>query len=152
MNDMKNFLRDVGYFGIGAAAVLVEAGGKVVKSLVRKGEKVLTDNQDTVDDLKEKAKQAGERIKAAVQELSKKEEIPEADIPEAEMPEVEAPEIEVPEAEIPEVEVPEAESVSAPESPVVPDVIYRTDEPVPATEAGRAQLLETLITEAALRM
>ena len=135
MNDMKNFLRDVGYFGIGAAAVLVEAGGKVVKSLVRKGEKVLTDNQDTVDDLKEKAKQAGERIKAAVQELSKKEEIPEADIPEAEMPEVEAPEIEVPEAEIPEVEVPEAESVSAPESPVVPDVIYRTDEPVPAEEA-----------------
>ena len=135
MNDMKNFLRDVGYFGIGAASVLVEAGGKVVKSLVRKGEKVLTDNQDTVDDLKEKAKQAGERIKAAVQELSKKEEIPEADIPEAEMPEVEAPEIEVPEAEIPEVEVPEAESVSAPESPVVPDVIYRTDEPVPAEEA-----------------
>ena len=135
MNDMKNFLRDVGYFGIGAAAVLVEAGGKVVKSLVRKGEKVLTDNQDTVDDLKEKAKQAGERIKAAVQELSKKEEIPEADIPEAEMPEVEAPEIEVPEAEIPEVEVPEAESVSAPESPVVPDVIYRTDEPGPAEEA-----------------
>lgn len=135
MNDMKNFLRDVGYFGIGAAAVLVEAGGKVVKSLVRKGEKVLTDNQDTVDDLKEKAKQAGERIKAAVQELSKKEEIPEADIPEAEMPEVEAPEIEVPEAEIPEVEVPEVESVSAPEAPVVPDVIYRTDEPVPAEEA-----------------
>ena len=134
MNDMKNFLRDVGYFGIGAAAVLVEAGGKVVKSLVRKGEKVLTDNQDTVDDLKEKAKQAGERIKAAVQELSKKEEIPEADIPEAEMPEVEAPEIEVPEAEIPEVEVPEVESVSAPEAPVVPDVIYRTDEPVPAEE------------------
>ena len=129
MNDMKNFLRDVGYFGIGAAAVLVEAGGKVVKSLVRKGEKVLTDNQDTVDDLKEKAKQAGERIKAAVQELSKKEEIPEA-----EMPEVEAPEIEVPEAEIPEVEVPEVESVSAPEAPVVPDVIYRTDEPVPAEE------------------
>ena len=135
MNDMKNFLRDVGYFGIGAAAVLVEAGGKVVKSLVRKGEKVLTDNQDTVDDLKEKAKQAGERIKAAVQELSKKEEIPEADIPEAEMPEVEAPEIEVPEAEIPEVEVPEVESVSSPEAPVVPDVIYRTDEPVPAEEA-----------------
>ena len=130
MNDMKNFLRDVGYFGIGAAAVLVEAGGKVVKSLVRKGEKVLTDNQDTVDDLKEKAKQAGERIKAAVQELSKKEEIPEA-----EMPEVEAPEIEVPEAEIPEVEGPEVESVSAPEAPVVPDVIYRTDEPVPAEEA-----------------
>ena len=135
MNDMKNFLRDVGYFGIGAAAVLVEAGGKVVKSLVRKGEKVLTDNQDTVDDLKEKAKQAGERIKAAVQELSKKEEIPEAEIPEAEMPEVEAPEIEVPEAEIPEVEIPEVESVSAPEAPVVPDVIYRTDEPVPAEEA-----------------
>lgn len=135
MNDMKNFLRDVGYFGIGAAAVLVEAGGKVVKSLVRKGEKVLTDNQDTVDDLKEKAKQAGERIKAAVQELSKKEEIPEADIPEAEMPEVKAPEIEVPEAEIPEVEVPEVENVSAPEAPVVPDVIYRTDEPVPAEEA-----------------
>ena len=130
MSDMKNFLRDVGYFGIGAAAVLVEAGGKVVKSLVRKGEKVLTDNQDTVDDLKEKAKQAGERIKAAVQELSKKEEIPEAEVPE-----VEAPEIEVPEAEIPEVEVPEVESVSAPEAPVVPDVIYRTDEPVPAEEA-----------------
>ena len=130
MSDLKNILRDIGYFGVGAAAVILEAGGKAVKSLVRKGEKVLTDNQDTVDDLKEKAKQAGERIKAAVQELSKKEEIPEADIPE-----VEAPEIEVPEAEIPEVEVPEVENVSAPEAPVVPDVIYRTDEPVPAEEA-----------------
>ena len=135
MSDLKDFARDLGYFGVGAAAVIVETGAKTVKALVKKGEKTLRDNQDTVDDLKEKAKQAGERIKAAVQELSKKEEIPEADIPEAEMPEVEAPEIEVPEAEIPEVEVPEVESVSAPEAPVVPDVIYRTDEPVPAEEA-----------------
>lgn len=124
MSDLKNILRDVGYFGIGAAAVVVEAGGKVVKSLVRKGEKVLHDNQDTVDEIKEKAKEAGERIKAAVKELSKKEELTEEDIPVVEIPEVEAPEI-----EIPEVEAPEAENVPAVEVPVVPEPIYRAEDP-----------------------
>lgn len=109
MSDLKNILRDIGYFGVGAAAVILEAGGKAVKSLVRKGEKVLTDNQDTVDELKEKAKAAGERIKAAVKDLTEKPE-----------PTVEA----TPAAEEPTVE-----------EPIVPDAIYRSGEPVETEEA-----------------
>ena len=114
MSDMKDILRDIGYFGVGAAAVVVEAGGKVIKSLVRKGERVLADNQDTVDDIKEKAKAAGERIKAAVKDLTEKPE----------------PTVEVdPVVESPVVESPEEEA------PIAPDVIYRSGEPVEAEEA-----------------
>lgn len=119
MSDLKNILRDIGYFGVGAAAVILEAGGKAVKSLVRKGEKVLTDNQDTVDELKEKAKAAGERIKAAVKDLTEKPE-----------PTVEA----TPVAEEPVVDEPTVEEPTV-EEPVVPDAIYRSGEPVEAGEA-----------------
>lgn len=70
MNDLKNILRDVGYFGIGAAAALVEAGSKAVKGLVRKGEKTLRDNQDTVDDLKRKARELGDKMKDAAQKAA----------------------------------------------------------------------------------
>lgn len=54
--NLKHIIRDIGYFGVGAAAVLVEAGGKAAQALVRKGEQTLSDNQDTVDDLKRRAK------------------------------------------------------------------------------------------------
>lgn len=129
MNDMKNFLRDVGYFGVGAAAVLVEAGGKAIKCLVRKGEKVLTDNQDTVDEIKEKAKEAGERIKAAVKDLTEKPEPTVEAAPAEEIP-VEA---EITENEPAETEI--AEDEPAEESPVVPDAIYRTEEPEAPADA-----------------
>lgn len=119
MSEVKNILRDIGYFGVGAAAVILEAGGKAVKSLVRKGEKVLTDNQDTVDELKEKAKAAGERIKAAVKDLTEKPE-----------PTVEA----TPAAEEPVVDEPAVEEPTV-EEPVVPDAIYRSGEPVETEEA-----------------
>lgn len=121
MSDLKNILRDVGYFGVGAAAVILEAGGKAVKALVRKGEKTLQDNQDTVDEIKRKAKATGSKIRDAVQDLKKKDE---ADFPEVETPEVDLPEVDAP--EVPVADVPEAEA------PVVPDVIYRTEEPAPA--------------------
>lgn len=118
MSDLKNFLRDIGYFGVGAAAAIIEVGGKAVKCLVRKGEKVLRENQDTVDEIKAKTKEAGEKIKEAWEDLSAKPE-----------PTVEEPtEVEVPEVEIPEAEVPEGEV------PVTPDVIYRTNEPAPVEE------------------
>lgn len=81
MSDLKNILRDVGYFSVGAAAVILEAGGKAVKCLVRKGEKVLSENQDTVDEIKRKAKEAGERIKEAARDLSAKEEAPVEEAP-----------------------------------------------------------------------
>ena len=124
MSDLKNILRDIGYFGVGAAAVILEAGGKAVKSLVRKGEKVLTDNQDTVDELKEKAKAAGERIKAAVKDLTEKPEPTVEATPVAEEPVVDEPAVEEPTVEEPTVE-----------EPVVPDAIYRSGEPVEAEEA-----------------
>ncbi len=104
MSDLKHFLRDLGYFGVGAAAVIVETGAKAVKGLVRKGEKTLRDNQDTVDELKRRAREAGERIKDAMEKVSSQPEEPIIDAPDAV------------------------------EGPVAPDVIYRTDEPVPQEE------------------
>ena len=70
MSDLKNFFRDLGYFSVGAAAVLVETGSKAVGTLVKKGKKTLSDNQDTVDAIKRKASQAGERIKDALEKVT----------------------------------------------------------------------------------
>ena len=67
MSDMKNILRDIGYFGIGAAAVIIEAGAKAGKALIRKGEKTLMDNQETVDNLKRKAKDLSDKVKASME-------------------------------------------------------------------------------------
>lgn len=128
MSKLKSILRDVGYCSVGAAAVIVEAGSKVVRALVRKGEETLRDNQDTVDEIRRRAKEAGEKIKEAVQDLNKKDEASEAEIPEVDIPEADAPEVEVPEVEVPEVNIPEAEA------PATPDVIYRMEESAPVAE------------------
>nr|MBR4281834.1 hypothetical protein [Clostridia bacterium] len=117
MNDLKNILKDIAYLGVGAAAVIVETGCKAVKCLVRKGAKIIEENQDTVDEMKQKAKEAGEKIKEAVQDLTKSEEAPAG-------------------AEIPGVEITEEEEIPSVEIPVAPDAVYRTDEPAPIEEAG----------------
>ena len=125
MSDLKNILKDIGYFGVGAAAVILEAGGKAVKALARKGAKIIEENQDTVDEMKQKAKEAGEKIKEAVQELNKTDEVPVAEeVPEVEVPEADTPEVDTPELELPEVE-----------APVTPDAIYRTEEPETPADA-----------------
>ena len=124
MSDLKNILKDIGYFGVGAAAVILEAGGKAVKCLVRKGAKIIEENQDTVDEMKQKAKEAGEKIKEAVQDLNKKDEAPAEDIPEVDTPEVEEPTVGEPVVEEPIAD-----------KPVTPDVIYRTEEPEAPAEA-----------------
>ena len=130
MSDLKDFMRDLGYFSVGAAAVIVEAGGKVVKSLVKKGEKTLRDNQDTVDELKRKAKAAGERIKEAVDKATSASE-------EAE-PEVDAPVVPdaiyrtdkpVPEEPAP-VDVPTVETPEPPEEPTVADIPEKPEETI----------------------
>lgn len=125
MSDLKNILKDIGYFGVGAAAVILEAGGKAVKCLVRKGAKIIEENQDTVDEMKQKAKEAGEKIKEAVQDLNKKDEAPEVE----EIPEVDEPTVDEPAVDEPVVEEPIADE------PVTPDVIYRTEEPEAPAEA-----------------
>ena len=131
MSDLKNILKDIGYFGVGAAAVILEAGGKAVKCLVRKGAKIIEENQDTVDEMKQKAKAAGEKIKEAVQDLNKKDE-------------VEAPEVETPEVDEPAVDAPVVDEPLADE-PVVPDAIYRTEEPdTPADAEDEPKPEETI--------
>ena len=125
MSDLKNILKDIGYFGVGAAAVILEAGGKAVKCLVRKGAKIIEENQDTVDEMKQKAKEAGEKIKEAVQDLNKKDEAPEVE----EISEVETPEVEEPTVDETAVNEPVVDE------PVTPDVIYRTEEPEAPAEA-----------------
>ena len=139
MSDMKNILRDIGYFGVGAAAVIIEAGAKAGKALIRKGEKTLRDNQDTVDDLKRKAKDLGDKVKASMEKA--KPENPPVDAAAMTPEEREALRRQLDEAdaacEIPaEPVVPDVAEPIVPDvaEPVVPDVVYRADEPAPDTD------------------
>ena len=61
--NLKHLVRDIGFFGIGAAAILVEAGSKAAQTLVRKGAQTLQDNQGTMDDLKRRARDFYDRTK-----------------------------------------------------------------------------------------
>ena len=115
MSDLKNFFRDLGYFSVGAAAVLVETGSKAVGALVKKGKKTLSDNQDTVDAIKRKAAQAGERIKDALEKVTTAPEEPDLDedptspdaIYHTEEPVVAEPTVDNPEIQEPIIEDPE---------------------------------------------
>ena len=140
MSDMKNILRDIGYFGVGAAAVIIEAGAKAGKALIRKGEKTLRDNQDTVDDLKRKARDLGEKVKASM-EKAKAENPPvdaaamtpeERDALRRQLDEADAV-CEEPVCEEPVCDEPVCDEPVC-EEPVIPDVIYHTDAPAPESE------------------
>lgn len=126
MSNVKNFLRDVGYFGVGAATILVEAGGKAVKTLVRKGERTLRENQDTVDDLKRKAKDAGTKIKGAAQKVVAKPEAPKTGAP------VDTAAMSAEERAELRRQLDEADAAAS--RPVAPDAVYHTGEPVPDEE------------------
>lgn len=143
MSDMKNILRDVGYFSIGAAAVLVEAGSKAVKCLVRKGEATLRDNQDTVDDLKRKAKDLGEKAKSAVEKATAKPEKPPVDASQL-TPEARAElRRQLDEADA-AYEADAASEESDPVRPVAPDVIYHTDTSAAEDAADREEPENTI--------
>lgn len=135
MSDLKNFVRDLGYFGVGAAAVIVEAGGKVVKALIKKGEKTLHDNQDTVDEIKRKAKAAGERIKEAVDKATATSEEAEPEVESPVAPDViyhtdePVPEEPAP-VEVPTVDTPTVETPEPPEEPTTPDIPEKPEEPI----------------------
>lgn len=147
MSNLEKILRDVGYFGVGAAATVVEAGSKVIKALVDKGEETLRDNQDTVDEIVRKAKEFGEKVKDTVEKATScgndaKE--TEAAEPCCECETAEGScECETAEpcceCEAAEEEAPAA--VQADTDPVVPDVIYRTAEPV-AEAAAEPEVVE----------
>ena len=146
MSKIKSILRDVGYCSIGAAAVIVEAGSKAVQALIRKGEKTLQDNQDTVEDIKRRARDLGEKAKAAVQKPARPE-APQVDAaqlsPEAraelrrQLDEADAAckTAEPVADEVREPDEPVADTVCEPDEPelrpVAPDVIYHTAEPAP---------------------
>ncbi len=70
--NLKHIVRDAAYLCLGTAAVIVEKGGDVAKTLIRKGAKTWDENQDTVNDLKDKAKdlyaKAREKMEAAAQQ------------------------------------------------------------------------------------
>lgn len=149
MSDLKNFLKDVGYFGIGAAAVILEAGGKAIKALVRKGEETLRDNQDTVEEIKRKAREAGEKIKEAAQKVTADpepaaEEAP-AQVDAAALSPDERAELRRQLDEADQAEITTADEAAA--QPVVPDAIYRTEEPAPAEEAAEDGSIEAVKPE-----
>ena len=99
-------------------------------------EETLRENQDTVDDIKRKAKEAGERIKEAAPKVAAK---PEEALSEdaaamdaAAMSPEERAELR---RQLDEADAAEA-AAPAEEEPVVPDAIYRTAEPAPAEESA----------------
>jgi polyhydroxyalkanoate synthesis regulator phasin len=118
MSNIKNFLRDVGYFGIGAVASVAEVGGKAIKSLVNKGEQTLRDNQETMDELKRKTRELGDRMKATVEKATTK---PITPVNAAAMTPEERAEL--------RRQLDEADQADA--QPVEADVIYHTEEPAP---------------------
>lgn len=126
MSNLEKILRDVGYFGVGAAATVVEAGGKVIKALVNKGEETIRDNQDTVDEIVRKAKEFGEKVKDTVEKATACDEAPE---------ETEAPVECCCDCDAPAAEE-SSEAAQDDDEPVVPDVIYRTAEPAPEEDAA----------------
>lgn len=138
MSNLEKILRDVGYFGVGAAAAVVEAGGKVVKALVNKGEKTLRDNQDTVDEIKRKAKEFGEKVKDTVEKAARSEDEHEAAEAEAQPAEPDAfyhTDEPVPEEEVSNEEAP-IEEAPAEEAPI-------DDVPAePAPEAAAVPVME----------
>lgn len=117
--NLKHFIRDVGYFGVGAAAVLVEAGAKAAQALVRKGAQTLNDHQDTVDDLKRRAKDFCAKAKEHFEST------PEND-PARMTPEQRA-----------ELRRQLDEADEADAQPVAPDVIYQSGPAVSAEDAAR---------------
>jgi len=135
MSNIKNFLRDVGYFGIGAVASVAEVGGKAIKSLVNKGEQTLRDNQETMDALKRKTRELGDRMKATVEKATTK---PAAPVNAAAMTPEERAEL--------RRQLDEADQADA--QPVEADVVYRTDEPIPEEEAVEEEEAEPAPAEA----
>lgn len=121
MSNFKDFLRDAGYLGIGAVAAVAEAGSKAVKALVSKGEQTLRDNQDTVDEIKRKAKELGDKVKTTVEKATKSDDAP---MDAASMTPEERAEL--------RRQLDEADQAAA--QPVEADAIYRTEEPVPEEE------------------
>lgn len=91
--NLKHIIRDIGYFGLGAAAVLVEAGEKAARSLIRKGQRTWADNQDTVEAVRQKAQELYEKAKEKMEapeadpaedfEIRSAEDVPTEDAPDA---------------------------------------------------------------------
>lgn len=146
MSKLKDILRDAGYCTVGAAAVIVEGGSKAVKCLVRKGEKTLRENQDTVDDLKRRVKDLGDKARESIEKATAKPEKPPVDAfqlsPEAraelrrQLDEADAAREADAACEVDAAcETNETCNVDEAESrPVAPDVIYHTDAPIPEDE------------------
>lgn len=158
MSNLRNILRDIGYFGVGAAAILIETGAKAGKALIRKGEKTLRDNQDTVDDLKRKAKDLGDKVKASVEKAVKPEQPPvdaaamtpeeretlrrqldEADAACSADTVCEADVTEPEEPACPTCECSPEDVCYTPADPVVPDAVYHTAEPVPSDKDEKTE-------------
>lgn len=129
MSKLNSILRDVGYASVGAAAALAEGCGKGVKALVRKGEKTLRENQDTVDDLKRRARDLGGKAKAAAKKVTSR---PEATVDgmtaeeraelRRQLDEADRAENAAPAEDAPAEDEPAGEESA--ERPAAPDVIY----------------------------
>lgn len=134
MSKLMNILRDAGYCTVGAAAVIVEGGSKVVKCLVRKGEKTLRENQDTVDDLKRRVKDLGDKARESIEKAAAKAEKSPVDASQL-SPEARAElRRQLDEADAACGTDAACETDETESRPVAPDVIYHTDAPIPEEE------------------
>lgn len=120
MSKLKDIAYDVACFGVGAAAVVVDAASHAAKALVRKGDQTLKDNQDTVDALKRKVKDLTDKAKAQMESVTAE-------------PTVDASAMTPEERAELRRQLDEADAAAA--QPVEPDEISHTDEPAPVEEA-----------------
>lgn len=57
MSELEKVLKKVMYGGIGAAAVIIEAGAELGRTLVEKGQETMANHQETADDIKRRVKE-----------------------------------------------------------------------------------------------
>lgn len=57
MSELEKVLKKVMYGGIGAAAVIIEAGAELGRTLVEKGQETVANHQETADDIKRRVKE-----------------------------------------------------------------------------------------------
>ena len=62
MAELEKVLKGVVLGSVGAVAAVVEKSGKIARGLVEKGQETVSNNQETVDNIRRKVREACERV------------------------------------------------------------------------------------------
>lgn len=62
MAELEKVLKDVVLGSVGAVAAVVEKGGEIARALVEKGQETVSNNQETVDNIRRKVREVCENV------------------------------------------------------------------------------------------